>query len=280
MIVEKIYTDIEIKALQGEFFDLDNYNQIINKDIDVYTPSGSLLFSLRKKLIPKKITNIARKNLLPHTMKTKSNSRGTATGKVNLSTMSNSIVELLDPDNFKTRVRYDDGKVSQYKISNTCHSMIAGYYDKPIRNQIKNKCIRLTSFSQKNPEDWQNAIAYVKYLDQLYKSVLKKDYDIRKTKSKNCYTIDNTIFTTLTLNYNFRTACHMDKGNAEYSILTTLGKWKGCYLGYPQYGVAVNVEEGDFLIMNPYEYHCNTEFKGKNSDRMSIVTYSRSGIIN
>lgn len=60
----------------------------------------------------------------------------------------------------------------------------------------------------------------------------------------------------------------------------TLGKWKGCYLGYPQYGVSVNVEEGDFLIMNPYEYHCNTEFKGKNDDRMSIVTYSRSGIIN
>lgn len=280
MIVDKILTDIEIKACQGEFFNFSYYKKLINKDIDIFTPSGTLLLSLRKKIIPKKISNIARTCLLSHAISSKSNTRGVATGKVNINSMNSSIVELLDPDNFKTRVRYTDGHISQYKISNTCKSMIAGYYDKPKRNS--NDAIRITSFSEKYPDEWYKTISYVQYLDNIYKSLYKKDYIARKNKTKliKYGIIDDTIFTTLTLNYNFRTACHVDNGNIEYSILTALGEWKGCYLGYPQYGVCVNVEEGDFLIMNPYEYHCNTEFIGKYQNRMSIVTYSRSGIIN
>ena len=37
--------------------------------------------------------------------------------------------------------------------------------------------------------------------------------------------------------------------------------YDGCYTGFPQYGVAVNVTHGDFLGMNVHEWHCNTEFK-------------------
>src|SRR5437868_7155577 len=169
--------------------------------------------------------------------------------------------------------------------------MIAGYYDKS-NNKInpsvvanaplyKKSPIRLTAFSDNHPVEWHNTIRYVQYLDKLYKSIFKDDYTKRKRETKHITNglIDNTIFTTLTLNYNFRTACHVDNGNTHYSILTTIGQWQGCYLGYPQYGVCVNVEEGDFLIMNTYEYHCHTAFAKQNQHRMSIVTYSRSGII-
>lgn len=276
MLVNKILTDSEIKNRQGEFFNFDSYNQLIDKDIDVYTDSG-LLFSLRKKVIPKKIVNIVKKNLLPYALHAKSNCRGIATGKVNLDNMSSSIVELLDVDKFKTRVKYENGSVSKYKISNNCKSMIAGYYDKSKRTKNPTPTIRLTSFCEKHPKEWENIIIYIQYIDKLYSKLCEEDY-INRKKAKYGV-IDDTIFTTLTINYNFRTACHTDNGNAGYSILTTTGKWSGCYLGYPQYGVCVNVEEGDLLIMNPYEYHCNTEFIGE-SDRMSIVTYSRSGIVN
>jgi hypothetical protein len=280
MIADKIISDDKIKNLQGEFFNFNHYDTLINKDTDIYTPEGHLLFSIRKKIIPKKISNIAKKHLLPRAIYAKSNSRGVATGKVNLDYMNNSIVELLDPGNFKTRVKYEDGHISTYKVSNNCKSMIAGYYDKALRGDRASTSIRLTSFSLKYPDDWCNIITYVQYLDKIYKSIYKDNYVNRKKKLPKYGIIDNTIFTTLTINYNFRTACHVDKGNDDYSILTTIGDWKGCYLGYPQYGVCVNVEEGDFLIMNPYEYHCNTEFIGASQNRMSIVTYSRDGIIN
>ena len=36
--------------------------------------------------------------------------------------------------------------------------------------------------------------------------------------------------------------------------------FKGCYLGFPQYGICVDVRQGDFLAMNVHEWHCNTEF--------------------
>ena len=183
MIVNKILTDTEIKQRQGEFFDADYYHSIISEDMDVFTPDGNLLFSLRKKVIPKNISNIAVKNLKPYTMAAKSNCRGVATGKVNLNYMNDSIVELLDPGNFKTRVKYSDGHVSQYKISNTCKSTIAGYYDKPTLHDKKNNKynnIRLTSFSEKYYTEWLNTIEYVQYLDQLYKLVFKDDYMDRK----------------------------------------------------------------------------------------------------
>lgn len=280
MYADKIMTDEKIKNQQGDFFDFNHYHTLINKDIDIYTPEGHLLFSIRKNIIPKKISAIAKKHLLPHALSAKSNNRGIATGKVNIDSMNKSIVEILDPGNFKTRVKYDDGHVSKYKISNNCKSMIAGYYDKS--KHCNNTNIRLTAFSNKYVDDWYNTIIYVQYLDKIYKSIYKSNYLNRKKKTKliKYGIIDDTIFTTLTINYNFRTACHVDKGNDEYSILTVIGNWKGCYLGYPQYGVCVNVEEGDFLIMNPYEYHCNTEFTGSSNNRMSIVTYSRNGIIN
>ena len=40
------------------------------------------------------------------------------------------------------------------------------------------------------------------------------------------------------------------------------------------------VEEGDFFIMNPHEYHCNSHILDEqNMDRLSIVTYCRARII-
>ena len=34
-------------------------------------------------------------------------------------------------------------------------------------------------------------------------------------------------------------------------------KFKGGMLGFPQYGVAVDVRQGDFLAMDVHEWHCN-----------------------
>ena len=249
IVAPKILSDYQIQ--EGKFFNLNNYHTLINHHCDVYNEEGILLFSLRKKAIPTEISNIARTYLLPSAMKCKNNNRYTASGK-------------------------KDGTVK---------SMIAGYYDKAKRRDVSYigaNNIRLTAFSEKHPIEWGGSTLYVQYLDKLYSELWKEDYIPRKRTAETISygMIPNTIFTTLTLNYNFRTACHIDKGDIGYSILTTIGNWNGCYLGYPQYGICINVEEGDFLIMNPHEYHCNTEFNGNIQNRMSIVTYSRNGIIN
>lgn len=283
MTARKILSDSEIKCREGDFFDFKHYSILVNVDIDVYTESGKLLFSLRKKIIPTEVSNIARTYLLPRTKKCRTNSRGIASGKVDISKMTPGVVEILNPGKFQTHVRYVNGNVSNYKVCNTVKSTVAGYYDKPKRGSLHFGPIRLTAFSEKYINEWNNSILYVQYLDYLYSLLLKEDYILRKTKADNIKygMIPGTIFTTLTLNYNFRTACHIDKGDVGYSLLTSVGTWNGCYLGFPQYGLAIHVEEGDLLIMDPHEYHCNTEFIGDGvQDRMSIVTYSREKIIN
>jgi len=296
LILEKISMCDE--QLKGTFFNQQYYSHILDENIDVYDTNGTLILALRKKVIPKYISEIAQDTILTESKKTKTNNRGIASGKIRHDCISKNIVEILQPNNFKSTVRYNNGNISKYKISNTVHSMIIGYYEKPklVESSTKGPAqskngIRLTSFCEHNPIGWCKIISYVQYLDNLYKQLYGVNYDVRYKQiygnnpnmDKKWGIIDNTIFSTITANYNFRTACHRDEGNlAEpfgYSILVTLGHWNGCFLGYPEYSIAVNVQEGDLLIMNPHIYHCNTEFNGTDNDRLSLVIYARGKIV-
>ena len=98
----------------------------------------------------------------------------------------------------------------------------------------------------------------------------------------------------MTLNYDFRTATHKDKGDLDggLSTLTILedeeNNYEGFYTGLPEYKIAFDVRDGDTLIFNAHEFHANTDFKvlseklkiddltGNNfAGRMSIVCYMR-----
>lgn len=249
MLATKILSDYEMKQREGQFFDLSHYHTIIETHADFITEPGVLLFSLRKNAIPTEISDIVRTNLLPRAIKTKTDNRYIAAGK----------------------------------SSGPVKSMIAGYYDKAKRCNGSGNQIRLTAFSEKYPIEWNNSIWYVRYLNDLYAELFPESYVARRNQANNINygMIPRTIFSTLTLNYNFRTACHIDKGDTNYSILTTVGSWEpnSCLIGFPQYGIAVDLKENDFMIMNPHEYHCNTEFVGNNNHRMSIVTYTREKIL-
>ena len=95
--------------------------------------------------------------------------------------------------------------------------------------------------------------------------------------------IGNTVFTTCTLNKNLRTSAHRDKGDLDnvLSCLLCLGQnFSGCYLGFPDYKVAVKLQPGDLILMNSKELHCNTELnlKNKNSSRYTLVFYTRNNM--
>ena len=57
-------------------------------------------------------------------------------------------------------------------------------------------------------------------------------------------------------------------------------------LGFPQYGVAVDVRQGDFLAMDVHQWHCNTPLEHSKKTiekdeigRLSIVCYLRKNMI-
>ena len=57
--------------------------------------------------------------------------------------------------------------------------------------------------------------------------------------------------------------------------------WRGGWLGFPQWDVAIEVKAGDFLLMDVHQWHCNTELElddPKKSFRMSFVLYLRDAM--
>ena len=57
--VSKIMSDEEIANREGEYFDEEHFDHIVDEDADVYTDDGKLLLKLRKNVIPKKYTDMA-----------------------------------------------------------------------------------------------------------------------------------------------------------------------------------------------------------------------------
>ena len=108
---------------------------------------------------------------------------------------------------------------------------------------------------------------------------------LERAESTDFY-INGTSFSTFTVNKNFRTGVHKDAGDFKdgFGNLTVLenGNFKGAYTVFPQYGIGVNVREGDFLAMDVHEWHANTELYLENSEseRISFVCYLRNSIGN
>ena len=118
------------------------------------------------------------------------------------------------------------------------------------------------------------------------------------------FAIKETAFSTITINYSWRTALHRDKGDLVEGFGNIIvledplnkNTYKGGYTGFPQYGIAANIRHGDFMAMNVHEWHCNTEMKpihkevygkwkqneidnGWYFNRLSLVCYLREKMI-
>jgi FkbM family methyltransferase len=77
---------------------------------------------------------------------------------------------------------------------------------------------------------------------------------------------------------------HVDAGDFKngYSVVMVAeeGKYKGGYLGFPRFGVCVDLRHGDFLLIDPHQHHANTEIIPVTEDytRLSFVVYYRENM--
>ena len=305
--VDKIMSDEEIASKEGEHFDEKHYHTIVDEDTDVYTKEGKLLMKLRKNVFPKHLTDLAL-NSYRDAAKKKHENRGASAGVLDRNKMAKYIGDFVNPGKFRTQFKSNStGIQSKQLTSNLSPSNIIGYYDKPDRNlKGKGAPCRLTVFNRDHPELWDQSIPFLEAVDQQFKKLVPEAY---KKQYKQCqetpnFAIKNTAFSTVTINYSWRTALHRDAGDFMdgFGNLIVIedtenpNKYKGSYTGFPQYGVAANVRTGDFLAMDVHEWHSNTEFKNlsKNTtggakendvnndwhyNRLSIVCYLRNKMI-
>lgn len=175
--------------------------------------------------------------------------------------------------------------ISETNYAQSVMSGVAGYYGRYPRIPYG----RITSYTEKNPEKFALSYPFLNKLDDGFKKLLPKRWAIQKAaidKIDPKFVIDKTVFTTLTVNHNWRTAAHLDAGDldAGFSNLTAVtnkGKgWKGGALVVPEYRVAINIQPGDLLLVaNHTAIHGNLELEGDDNDRLSLVAYFREDML-
>jgi len=332
--VNSILTDNEIEKKAGSYFPESHYKKIINTNCDVYgileDGTEKLLLKFRKNVIPNNICKNAFLALVKHAQH-KNYNRGAAAGKLNIKKLPKYIGKITKKDCFRIFYNTRAGKKTKDNVGNMAMSNIAGYYDKPDRNEYMNRnrktkkqthqnsksgkksksskssknsksgksgydmygipLCRTTQFTANEIEKWNNTIPLIKEADKQFKQLIPNRHQIQLARAQNTpkYQIENTAYSTITLNYDWRTACHKDKGDLEegfgnlivleksQSIPGSCKSFRGGYLGFPKWGIAVDVRQGDFLAMDVHEFHCNTPIEG--TGRLSIVCYLRKNMI-
>jgi hypothetical protein len=300
IIVEPLMSNDEISQYEGTYFNRDHYNIILDHDADVYVNKDGvkqLLLKFRKNVIDKQLTDAALHSYRALS-KTKNTNRGASAGLLDIERLPEYMkrYKLENTQRFSTGYIKLDGEPSKTTRGNVAHSSIAGYYDNSIATR-KNKMppggpCRTTMFTSKYVKRWEDSLPFLIRCDAIFKELVPDKWHKQWSRATAVpeFNIANTAFSTITLNYSWRTAMHRDRGDyiEGFGNLIVIedfenpNTYEGCYTGFPQYGVAVDCRSGDFLAMDVHEWHCNTEFISAASDnfnRLSVVCYLRNNMI-
>jgi hypothetical protein len=139
----------------------------------------------------------------------------------------------------------------------------------------------MTAYTAKFLERYKTCVAVFSKVSRLFKSLVPKRYKAQALAVREIsdeFVIPGTVFTTVTVNKNFRTALHKDSGDYEqgFGMMTvaSVGEYGGGFTLFPQYGVGIDCKGGDVLAMDVHQWHCNSEMTGTGT-RISYVFYVR-----
>jgi len=262
--VDKNMSDDAISNLKGTFVKKSQISLIINSDADVYTNDNKLLLKFRKNKLPLNQVDKFYDNVIQYARNNYTSNRGSASG---------------------TR------KNANVRINAKVASNVIGYMDTfspqqkfllKKQNRTVKFNVRECRFNMLHPDKYKELFPLVQSIDKYYKKLIPAQFEKQFRKAKQThFKIANTSFTTITTNVNFRTTMHQDKGDdAEgFGNLTVIerGKYTGAETCLPQYGIGVNVRNGDVLFMDVHEWHGNLPMvsESKDATRLSIVCYLR-----
>jgi len=261
MIIDENETETETDRI-GESLHANDFSQKISKDTDVYIripdAKPKLLFSYRRKAIPDAKSWSDRLRQCFVTPILTSDRRFIASG------------------NRGKRV--------------TVRSGVIGFYDRLTPQQKKilgvNMAGRATAFTRHFHEAWvSTCVPFFQLVSSLYRKHCPSYYKIQERfiqKIERELRIQGTVFTTATVNQDWATSVHRDRGDFPdgMSCLVVLGNgFKGGFLAFPRRNVLVKMRHGDMIMMDSHEPHGNTELNvQKDGKRLSLVCYVRTDL--
>jgi hypothetical protein len=243
---------IAIAKLKGQHAAPSHVDQIIDQDTVVIAPNGNIIAVLLKQVIEPGLCSRAYKSWRP--VDELPDNRATAVGSL-----------------FLPRIR-KDGTLGErnsvpksvlkiLKKQGVRHGML-GYLD-ATPDQPCHKA-RLT---EKHPKMLHRNKTLIELVDKLYKQYLRDIYDVQRAEVQKApyFRLWLTVFSTIYLAKNFRTAYHTDHGNLRgvMTALMAMGNFRGGELALPRWRIAFALQPGDLLFFDPQQVHGNFPFEGK-----------------
>lgn len=168
---------------------------------------------------------------------------------------------------------------------NEVWSNVVGAFDR----QVLVPFCRMTDSTVAKIKQFEAERPFYKEVDKLFKKHMPDKHkflgDIFKNVVDPRYNLWGTVFTTITVNNNFRVAYHRDGNNCRGGIaaLTTINK--GTYDGYdfifPEFRLAFELRDGDFLVGDNQGFiHGMSAMENASEDAEAIwfVFYSRENL--
>jgi len=283
--INPILSAEEIKKLEGTFLSKSLIKYHIKEDTKVLNESGDIVCVFKKNAVPRDILISCRESF--RKAATESNNRGMASGlisekykigdKIGGRTIGKIEGSRYIPINLK------DNKLSNTSYSIPSRSGVMGYSDRYPRIPY----CRRTMYNQRNLQDYKKCLPYIKCVDNFFKDYAPARYKIQRAMADETakdFVINDTSFTTITVNKNWRTAGHYDNGDLKegFGNLGVLkkGNYDGGITVIPRYGVGLDLQDGDLAIFDVHELHGNTKIIRKGYyERISVVCYYREKMI-
>lgn len=178
----------------------------------------------------------------------------------------------------------EDGTLSNTTESAEVPSVVAGFLD---RSGGRFPYCRPCALNAE--EGWPTFIPVAQAVSQQMQRCVPDRWQRQMDEARRChpaYIIPETCFSTVTINNTFSGALHRDRGDYAdgFGCITVFrrGRFGGCLLGFPRYGVAFDLQDRDLLFFDPHEVHGNTPFENpqgeaqRDYERISVVYYLRS----
>ncbi len=270
LYVNPLLTEEETEKLAGGFVDITHCNIIIDYDCDVYDrQTGKPIMKFRKNAIGDKCCNVAFDNLKKKSQDW-ANNRGASSGQLNVKENLVWDLKIVDKDGkpidpniprYSAHYLLKDGRVSARSVSVPAQSNAIGYYDTG-----RPPC-RETTFTRNQVGKWKRCIPFIREVDEVFKKAMPREYSKQHNYGhmRSELMIADTAFSTVTINWNFRTAVHKDVGDYRkgFGVLAILeeGEYAGGYTIFPRYGIAFDARQGDVVMMDVHEWHCNSEMR-------------------
>lgn len=185
--------------------------------------------------------------------------------------------------------------ISDTTYANGVRSGVGGFMDRYPRIPF----CRETGWQANNKDKYEASIALFEAANEIF----KREVPIRWAGQAEAmrqlgedWRIGNTVYTTLTINRDFRTAAHRDVGDlcesyetsnnprgfSNLLVLDNGKQYNGFYLCFPEFRVAADIRAGDMIMMNAHRIHSNSpafDYE-EGFERMSVVMYFRESMLN